>query len=111
MQTMPEQFGSPLSLSSALGVQKEPEQRRTRAKKDLSKLNKPAITTTIMIRGIPCGLGQERVMEQMNQNGLAGTYDFFYLPRAGKSGSNLGYAFVNFVHPSHAAVCQDKMDG
>jgi len=85
-------------------------------KKDLSKFRAEATeaadVTTLMIRGLPCSFTQEMLMHFLDQNaGLAGKYDFFYLPRAGVSSYNLGYAFVNFVEPAQAAACRAAMDG
>lgn len=53
--------------------------------------------TTLMVRGIPCSFSQENMMKIIDIAGLKGQYNFFYLPRAGNNGSNLGYAFINFV--------------
>eukprot|EP00746_Dinoflagellata_sp_MGD_P147226 gnl/MRDRNA2_/MRDRNA2_79585_c0_seq2.p1 gnl/MRDRNA2_/MRDRNA2_79585_c0~~gnl/MRDRNA2_/MRDRNA2_79585_c0_seq2.p1 ORF type:complete len:404 (-),score=52.99 gnl/MRDRNA2_/MRDRNA2_79585_c0_seq2:201-1313(-) len=66
--------------------------------------------TTLMIRGIPCSITQEELMELMDQAGLKGKYDFFYLPTdrtksTGKKSVNLGYAFVNFTDHQSAEHC------
>jgi len=67
--------------------------------------------TTVMIRGIPCSVTADFLMSFLNEAGLAEQYDFFYLPRAGRSISNLGYAFVNFAEPSLVQVCISALDG
>jgi len=67
--------------------------------------------TTLMVRGIPCSFTEERMMEIIDATGVAGKYDFFYLPRAGQSGSNLGYAFINFVKPSCANILKAALQG
>jgi hypothetical protein len=68
-------------------------------KLDLREANSEPVTeiTTLMIRGIPCSFSQDTLMKLIDNVGLKAKYDFFYLPRAGNHGSNLGYAFVNFV--------------
>merc|ERR1719428_2417692 len=70
-------------------------------KQDLKKFNKGAvnkdIATTLMIRGIPCSFSQEALITLIDDAGLKGKYQFFYLPRDGNRSSNLGYAFINFV--------------
>merc|ERR1719161_3268246 len=44
--------------------------------------------TTIMLRGIPCSFSQERLMKILDNAGLKGKYDFFYLPRADSRGND-----------------------
>lgn len=68
-------------------------------------------TMTLMIRGIPCSKTQEDLMQTFAEHGLDGTYDFLYLPRPGRSLSNLGYAFVNFPNPRDASRCISSLDG
>jgi len=62
----------------------------------------PAIVTTLMIRNLPTQLTQAELLAKMNSTGLAGSYDFCYLPRSFESKENKGYAFVNFVTPDGA---------
>jgi len=80
-------------------VQSQPKVVRPPKKQDLKELNTEPVEeiTTLMIRGIPCSFSQDTLMKLIDNAGLKGKYDFFYLPRAGNNGSNLGYAFVNFV--------------
>jgi hypothetical protein len=65
--------------------------------------------TTLMIRGIPCSHSSEAVRGILDRLSFAGTYDFFYLPKAGNTQSNLGYAFVNFPSPAVAQRCVDTL--
>mmetsp|Transcript_72274 Transcript_72274/g.127740 ORF Transcript_72274/g.127740 Transcript_72274/m.127740 type:complete len:366 (+) Transcript_72274:96-1193(+) len=58
--------------------------------------------TTMMIRNIPNRYTQRDLMKEMEGLGFGGTYDFFYLPVDKGTLCNVGYAFVNFVDPSHA---------
>lgn len=63
---------------------------------------------TLMIRGIPCSLTQENMMQMLDDAGFAGKYNFFYMPRFQ---ANLGYAFVNFLDEVSAERCQVVFDG
>merc|ERR1719262_1120212 len=84
-------------------------------KQDLKKFNGEAVpkneVTTLMVRGIPCSFSQEHMMKIIDEAGLRAKYNFFYLPRAGNNGSNLGYAFLNFVEPESASLCTSRLDG
>lgn len=87
----------------------------TSKKQDLKKLNPqpcpPDEVTTLMIRGIPCSFSQDTLMQIIDKASLKGQYDFFYLPRAGNNGSNLGYAFINFVDNKSAEHCTATFHG
>jgi hypothetical protein len=76
--------------------------------------------TTLMIRNIPNRYTRADLLEEMEDLGLSGTFDFFYLPLdqcrrhrhhgyARKTMSNLGYAFVNFIDSRSAKRCQDVL--
>eukprot|EP00929_Paragymnodinium_shiwhaense_P046750 TRINITY_DN23790_c0_g1_i1.p1 TRINITY_DN23790_c0_g1~~TRINITY_DN23790_c0_g1_i1.p1 ORF type:complete len:382 (-),score=61.51 TRINITY_DN23790_c0_g1_i1:419-1564(-) len=57
----------------------------------------PAVpVTTMMLRNIPSKYTQEKLMNEINECGFDGTYDFFHLPTC-RGGSNVGYAFINFL--------------
>merc|ERR1719388_390623 len=82
-------------------------------KQDLRELNTEPVdeVTTLMIRGIPCSFSQDTLMKLIDNAGLKGKYDFFYLPRAGNNGSNLGYAFINFTDALGAEHCMNTFNG
>ena len=56
--------------------------------------------TTVMIRHIPNKYTSEALLTELNTI-CRNKYDFFYLPLDNENECNLGYAFINFVHPLH----------
>jgi hypothetical protein len=72
--------------------------------------------TTLMLRKLPNGLTRDELQGALEGIGLAGTFDFLYLPidqgtRHRHHGirttpSNVGYAFVNFIDSYWAAKCE-----
>jgi hypothetical protein len=67
--------------------------------------------TTMMIRGIPCSFSQEALMSRMDEIGLKGKYDFFYLPFDSNKNANLGYCFINFVDQESVDRCTAAFKG
>lgn len=61
--------------------------------------------TTLMLRNIPNKYTQSVLLQEIDNMGFAGTYDFFYLPMDVHNRSNVGYAFINFVEPFDATRC------
>mmetsp|Transcript_41924 Transcript_41924/g.66585 ORF Transcript_41924/g.66585 Transcript_41924/m.66585 type:complete len:374 (-) Transcript_41924:126-1247(-) len=55
--------------------------------------------TTVMLRNIPNKYTQNTLMQEINDLGFCGTYNFFYLPMDVHNRSNVGYAFINFEKP------------
>lgn len=69
--------------------------------------------TTVMLRNIPNKYTQNTLMQEINELGFVGTYNFFYLPMDVHNRSNVGYAFINFEQPKDAerfrrAFCEHR---
>lgn len=56
--------------------------------------------TTLMIKNIPNKYTKRMMMEEFDRK-FKLRYDFFYLPIDFQNQCNVGYAFINFVSPSH----------
>jgi len=67
--------------------------------------------TTIMLRNLPNNYTQAMLLELIDQAGLAGKYDFLYLPIDFRTHAALGYAFVNLVSPEDAERLREFFDG
>eukprot|EP00929_Paragymnodinium_shiwhaense_P000688 TRINITY_DN100921_c0_g1_i1.p1 TRINITY_DN100921_c0_g1~~TRINITY_DN100921_c0_g1_i1.p1 ORF type:complete len:377 (-),score=72.13 TRINITY_DN100921_c0_g1_i1:250-1380(-) len=52
--------------------------------------------TTMMLRNIPNKYTQAKLLNEIDQCGFEGSYNFFYLPMDVHNRSNVGYAFINF---------------
>jgi hypothetical protein len=55
------------------------------------------VKTTVMIRNIPNKYTQEIMLNLLEDAGLVGSFDFFYLPIDFRNRCGLGYAFLNFL--------------
>eukprot|EP00434_Breviolum_minutum_P043985 symbB.v1.2.039238.t1/scaffold6433.1/size18149/2 len=64
--------------------------------------------TTMMLRNIPNKYTQNSLLQEINDLGFAGTFDFFYLPMDVHNRSNVGYAFINFLRPDDAELFRHK---
>lgn len=66
---------------------------------------------TVMVRNIPNKYTQQMLLQEINEKGFLGTYDFIYLPIDPETNANKGYAFINFVDPCYAWVFKTTLEG
>eukprot|EP00928_Gymnodinium_smaydae_P064224 TRINITY_DN47620_c0_g1_i1.p1 TRINITY_DN47620_c0_g1~~TRINITY_DN47620_c0_g1_i1.p1 ORF type:complete len:393 (-),score=86.41 TRINITY_DN47620_c0_g1_i1:32-1210(-) len=71
----------------------------------------PTVMTTVMLRNLPNCYSRRKLLELLDGEGFARTYDFAYSPVDFSSQAGLGYAFVNFMHPDDAERCRVHFDG
>mmetsp|Transcript_32978 Transcript_32978/g.94716 ORF Transcript_32978/g.94716 Transcript_32978/m.94716 type:complete len:291 (+) Transcript_32978:86-958(+) len=67
--------------------------------------------TTVMLQRIAFEHTEETVSAALDRYGFSDTYDAVYVPRNRRKMINLGYAFVNFVHPTIAAEAIKRCSG
>jgi len=67
--------------------------------------------TSVMLRNLPCDYTQRILLQEINQSGFLGSYDFFYVPIDKGTGGNKGYAFANFSDADTAWRFKQAYDG
>jgi len=67
--------------------------------------------TSVMIRNMPTSYSRDMLLALVDSMGLAGAYDFVYLPIDFKSQTGLGYALMNFTSVINAQQCFDRLEG
>jgi len=55
--------------------------------------------TTVVVSGVPSESTASGFLEQLDQWGLGGCFDFFHLPLDRETGQSNGFAFINFIDP------------
>jgi len=65
--------------------------------------------TTVMIRNLPNRCGQNDLIDALSCVGLAGSFDFLYIPLDLGTNINVGYGFVNFIAPTYAIQCMERL--
>eukprot|EP01066_Platyproteum_vivax_P014311 Platyproteum_vivax@DN6417_c0_g1_i1.p1 len=66
--------------------------------------------TTVMLKNIPNKYTKSMLLAALDER-FKETYDFFYLPIDFKNECNVGYAFINFVHPYFAELFRLQFSG
>eukprot|EP00928_Gymnodinium_smaydae_P096653 TRINITY_DN8582_c0_g1_i1.p1 TRINITY_DN8582_c0_g1~~TRINITY_DN8582_c0_g1_i1.p1 ORF type:complete len:186 (-),score=25.08 TRINITY_DN8582_c0_g1_i1:330-887(-) len=63
-----------------------------------------AQTTCVIVRDLPCKVGSERMMAELETLGFHGCYDSLIFPKKGRKGkaSFVGYGFIYFKHEDYA---------
>jgi len=64
-----------------------------------------------MLRNIPNKYMQSSLLDEINDMGFEGTYNFFYLPMDVHNKTNVGYAFINFTSSFDLQRFIDKFSG
>merc|ERR1712137_67653 len=82
---------------------------RNLAEKYSMDQNSNTLTTTLMIRNIPNRYTQRDLIDELDELGFTGTFDFLYLPLDTGTMANVGYAFVNFIDSSWAKRCEQTL--
>lgn len=65
--------------------------------------------TTLMIRNVPNQYSRDDFVGELERFGLAGSFDFVYLPVDQYRRWNVGYAFVNFVSSEDASMASQRL--
>jgi len=66
---------------------------------------------TVMMRNLPNKYTQQLLLEELNDSGFLGTFDFLYLPIDPDTMANKGYAFISFISPASAWLLRLTYEG
>jgi len=67
--------------------------------------------TTLMCKNVPNDYSRNMFTDMLDSEGLAGLYDFVYVPRDFKKSAGFGYAFVNFQTHAGAVSAMQCLQG
>jgi len=98
------------SLETQQPVVKQPVKAKGAPKVQEEKSDEDDVFT-VMMRNIPNKYTQRMLIDEVNEAGFDGAYDFLYLPIDKESGANKGYAFLNFIRPDLAYAFKLAYDG
>ena len=71
----------------------------------------PTGTTTVMVRNIPTRFTSVSFLRVLDECGFRNAYSFFYLPMDFRTGKNMGYCFINFIHASFTIMFASLFHG
>ena len=89
----------------------EPKSKPRDARQDVPRQSSTTERTTVMLRNLPNNYTREMLLTLLDEQGLAGRYDFVYLPCDFHRAANLGYAFVNMVDSAAVDAVWKALDG
>lgn len=116
LQTQLNQIMHSLRIKQLTTTQAEPKKAKTATPKKHSvnpseeKFDEDDVFT-VMMRNIPNKYTQRMLIDEINEAGFDGAYDFLYLPIDKESNANKGYAFLNFLRPDLAYAFKLAYDG
>ena len=64
-----------------------------------------------MIRNLPPGLHQRRLLSELDEDSFHNTYGFVHMPTNVSTSQSKGFAFVNFVAEEHALRLMNAWNG
>lgn len=67
--------------------------------------------TTVVIQQIPFKYSQKKLVNEINDDGFAGKYDFLFVPSNARSHGIRGFGFINFLTSSSAEEFYHKYHG
>jgi len=99
-----------MSTSTAADARKSPSKEAATAAAATRQQDED-MRTTLMLRNLPNDYTRELFLNMLDDECLAGEYDFVYFPVDFQTGSGLGYAFVNFTSHEEAVRAWQLLDG
>lgn len=87
----------PTAGADAPGAPEGGKLRADTAAERLAQALRSGGVSTLMLRNVPLAATQADLLEELDQGGFSGHFDFCYLPCAFETRANKGYAFVNFL--------------
>jgi len=94
----------------SFGKRHELVPKKANLKEQFEKTESKSVTT-LMLRNVPNAYDRETLMEELDQLGFAGCFNFLYLPIDSATKNNVGYAFVNFNDEKMSEDCMNNMTG